>query len=281
METPIQNDSISNICREREALPVLLCREVRNVPQKVHNKVNIEIKPAMRVSLTVELKNDIDGMRNVLTLSSVVEEILDDGCLLIQMPIHQGYHYPLPRDETLLMHFFIESVIYALPVQFLERIERGRFQFAKIRRVGKIAPHQRRDCYRFPCSLPVSVERLWIKERDRHPEHLPTEGCMINFSDGGMLFATDEDIEKSEKITLTFNMGQTTETVEGMALRTERVEEGKYLFRVAVKFRITDKTQKQRFYRHIVDMQLAERRRWTQDIQPLYTPEKDRGDFGR
>ena len=236
-------------------------------------KVKAEIKASMRVSLEIQLKNDINGMKNVITLSSVVEEVFDDGSLLIQMPVYQGYHYPLPRDNTFLMHFFEDSEMYALPVQFQERIEQDGFMLAKVRRRGRIKPHQRRDCYRFPCSLPVTVERLWQNEREIYPDRQPTEGQIIDFSDGGMLIATNENIEKGEKITLTFDMGK-IETVEGLALRTERIEDGKYLFKVAVQFRNTDIAQQRRFYKYIVDMQLEQIRRWTQDIQPLYTPEK-------
>ena len=61
-------------------------------------KVKAEIKASMRVSLEIQLKTDINGMKNMITLSSVVEEVFDDGSLLIQMPMYQGYHYPLPRD---------------------------------------------------------------------------------------------------------------------------------------------------------------------------------------
>jgi len=173
------------------------------------------------------------------------------------------------------MHFFVDSEMYAAPVRFEERTERGGFLFARMRRVGKIKPHQRRDCYRLPCSLPVTVERLWLNEREIYPERQPAEGQIINFSDGGMLFATDENIEKGEKITLTFDMGK-PETIEGMALRTQRIKDGQYLFRVAVRFRNKDICQQRRFYKYIVDKQLEERRRWTQDIQPLYVPKEER-----
>jgi len=247
------------------------------MPTKVKNKVNADIKAAMRVSLDIQLKNDLNGMKNILSLSSVVEEILDDGSILILMPIYQGYHYPLPRDNMMLMHFSVDSEMYALSVQFQERIERDDFMFAKVRRRGKIKPHQRRDCFRTPCSFPVTVERLWQNERELYPERQPTEGQMINFCDGGMLFATNENIDKGEKITLTFDMGK-VETVEGMALRAERIEDGKYLFKVSVHFRNKDIVQKRRFYKYIVDMQLEEIRRWTQDIKPLYIPGKENED---
>lgn len=246
---------------------------------KTRTKPKIEIKANTRVILNIQLKNDIDGMENMLSLSSVIEDILDDGSLLIHMPIYQSYHYPLPHDSTFSMLFVVDSEMYALPVQFQERVERGSFILAKISRTGKIRPHQRRDCYRLPCSLPITVERLWLNERELCPDCQPTEGQMINFSDGGMLFATNEHIDKDEKVTITFtfDMG-VPETIEGMALRLERIENGKYLFRVAVRFRNKDKAQKRRFYKYIVEMQLQERRRWTQDMQPSNALKQDNED---
>ena len=44
---------------------------------------------------------------------------------------------------------------------------------------------------------------------------------------------------------------------------------------MAVQFRNTDKAQKQRLYKGIVDKQLEEIRRWKQDNKPLYVPAKE------
>ena len=238
----------------------------------VHTQVKIAV--GLRISLDLQFKNDTQGMKNMLTLSSMMEEHLEDGYFLIHMPIYEGYHYPLPRDDAILMKFFIDSEMYACKAMFSERVEQGGFLFAKMRRISRIKPHQRRDCYRLPCSMPVTVERLWKHEREIYPERQPTEGRMINVSDGGMLLATDENIQRGDKITLTFDLGG-VEIIEGMALRAERIEDGKYLFRVAVQFRNTDKAQKRRLYKRIVDKQLEEIRRWKQDNKPLYVPAKE------
>ena len=58
----------------------------------VHTQLKIEA--GLRVSLDLQLKNDIQGMKNMLTLSSMVEELQEDGYFLIHMPIHEGYHTP-------------------------------------------------------------------------------------------------------------------------------------------------------------------------------------------
>lgn len=233
--------------------------------KNVKNKATVEIKPGMKIALEVRLKNSTDGMENVLSLCSIVEEILDDDCLLIQMPMHQGYYYPLPIDDEIAMYFFLEPMMYSLPVQFQEQIWQENLLYAKVLRSGKISSYQRRNCYRLPCSFPITVERQPMPEKNSTPEFQTIQGKTINFSDGGMLFSSDEYIEKGEKITLTFNIGS-TETVKAMVFRTEKNTEGNYKFKTAVQFLIKDKdaAQKQRFYRYIVEKQLEERRRHTQ-----------------
>lgn len=217
----------------------------------------VKIIEDMRVSLIVHLKNNFEGS-NILTLPSAVEELPDDEFILINMPIHGGYYYPMPR-EPLLMQFLVDSKSYAMQVQFEDRVERNGLLFAKMRRQGKIREHQLRDCYRHKCSIPVIIERLCHSGEDDDPEAEASGGRILDLSDGGALFATDERIEKGEKIALTFE-ARGSETVEAKALRVETPEEGKYYFRVASKFKI-DEQQANRIYKYIVDLQMEQRRR--------------------
>lgn len=233
--------------------------------KNMKNEATVEIKPGMKIALEVRLKNSADGVEKILSLNSIVEETLDDGCLLIQMPMHQGYYYPLPIEEKIVMYLFLEPMMYALPVQFQEQIWKENLLYAKMLPAGKIGSFQRRNCYRLPCSFPISVKRLQMQEKNSTSEPQSIQGKTINFSDSGMLFATDEYIEKGEKITLTFHIGR-TETTEATVFRSERNIDGSYRFKTAVQFLHDDKdpTQRQRFYRYIVEKQLEERRRHTQ-----------------
>jgi c-di-GMP-binding flagellar brake protein YcgR len=233
---------------------------------------NADIQVDMRVSLDIELKPTGDGKRSVLSLASAVEEISEDGALLIHMPLHHGGYYPLPRDDEIFMRFFAGAKMYALPVRFQERIMIDNLMYARVRRLGPVRQVQRRECYRLPCSLPVAVER-----QDKEP----LKGVTVNLSDGGMLFAANEDIERGEKIALTFDIGR-VETIKAAALRAERIEGGKYQYRTAVQFRFNnkDRAQKDRFYKYIVEKQSEKRRRLTQGIKPPYLLKKEeKGEF--
>lgn len=87
--------------------------------------------------------------------------------------------------------------MYALPIQFgtnpqistRNSTQRNDLMFAIVRRTGSIKSHQRRDCLRYPCVLPVSTRCLNTDKQSADDEQQTAEGQMINFSDGGTSLA--------------------------------------------------------------------------------------------
>ncbi|MGC4018650.1 MAG: flagellar brake protein [Muricomes sp.] len=234
--------------------------------RKLKNKSTVGPEPGMKISVGIQPKSSTNTTEDVLSLSSVVEEIPDDKHLLIQMPMHQGYHYFLPADQEISLYFFSKSLMYRLPVKFVETITQKNLLFAKVVRTGEIASFQRRDCYRLPCFFPVTVEYPQATGDKNTSDPQLIEAKSIDFSDSGMLFAIDENLEKGENITLTFYIGR-TETIGATVIRTTKTtEEPNYKFKTAVKFSWSedDLSQKQRFYKYIVEKQMEERRRETQ-----------------
>ena len=181
----------------------------------------------MKILLEIEYPAGADGLTNRISLGSYVEEVMPDGCILIQMPVHRGYNYPLPRDEPILMYLLSKSQMFSMTVRFIERVQRDGLLFAKVRGCSAMKPDQRRSCYRLPCDLPVTVERVPADRSKGKPPLLyvpPTFECkMINFGYGGMLFAANETFEFGEKINLAFDI-VTDEVIAAEVLRCERIE---------------------------------------------------------
>ncbi|MCL1883597.1 MAG: PilZ domain-containing protein, partial [Defluviitaleaceae bacterium] len=67
--------------------------------------------------------------------------------------------------------------------------------------LSDIKSNQRRDCFRLQCSLPISAERPRA-DSDERPK--PFQGKMLNLSDGGLAFVTNEAVNVGEILTLTF-----------------------------------------------------------------------------
>ena len=238
--------------------------------RKKPKQAEFEIIPDTKLLLVIETKSGTEGITNRLSLGSYVEEVISADCFLIQMPVHRGYNYPLPRDEPILMYLLSKSRMYSMTSMFMERVRRDGLLFAKMRKCSPIKPDQRRDCYRLPCELPVMVEAVTAYSSKAEPP-IPHECQMIDFSDGGMLFATKEVFVIGEKVRLAFNIG-TDEVITAEVLRCERIERSEqieieplittlnetanaYRYKTAVKFIHKCKKQKNRFYRFIVEQQ--------------------------
>ena len=178
------------------------------------------------------------------------------------------------------MYLLTNSRMFSLNVRFVEYIRYDKLAFVKLRCCSDIVSDQRRNCYRLQNTFPVMVERIAggkktkLMKPAQHELPLPMGGHTIDFSDGGMLIATNDHMEIGESVHLTFYLDtEETETIEAEVLRFERMgrvdtellettelsEPMKYepfRYKVAVKFSHKCKKQKNRFYKYIVNQQL-------------------------
>jgi len=99
---------------------------------------------------------------------------------------------------------------------------------------------------------------------------------MINFSDGGVLFATNEEFTIGETVSLTFDIGE-SETIEAEILRFEQATTeaestgaASYRYKAAVKFLHKCQKQKNRFYKYIVAQQREILRKQAEENKLLY-----------
>ena len=227
---------------------------------KINRNHAVKLAPGMKIYVDIQV-TDEHGNKDTVSLPSVVEELCDDGCFLMHPPMHKGIFYPIPRDEALIVNFTSggdqtgKSDRFEVAARFVKTIERIPFVYVKMEPVGDIESAQRRSCYRLSISMPVLLRRSG--DADNAQE---AEAQTINLSDGGMLIATDELLEKDEAVNLDFNTGR-TETVDGLIIRTDKAEYGKYKYKTAIKFTGVDNAQKKRLYRFIVETQVQKRRR--------------------
>jgi PAS domain S-box-containing protein len=221
-------------------------------------KHTVKLTEGTKVSVDIRVFDE-QGKRGALSLPSVVEEVYPDGFFLVKMPVYHGKYYPIPRDEMFLVYFMAESGrcksgksdMFVIPARFVERIERETDVYAKVEPLGNIERSQRRDCYRLPLAISVSVNRTG--GNDAGEPSIDTR--MVNFSDGGMLIDANENFGAGERIRLNFSIGR-NETVEGVALRTESFETGDFKYRIAIQFVDASKDQKDRFYQFITEQQV-------------------------
>ena len=201
----------------------------------------------MKIELDIEHENN-EGLRTKTTLYSVVEEVCENGDLLIHTLVYQRKRYHLPDDTVILLRFFIGSLIYVAPVMYAERVKIGNTEYEKLRQVGEIHQNQRND-YRLSVIIPVSVERYNMNNYNQ-----PIKGQTLNISGGGMLFAVSEEIGINEKVACTFGAGN-VKTVEGTVVRSEKTDGDIYRYKISVQFTFKIQQQKQRLQKFVTEQQ--------------------------
>lgn len=210
------------------------------------------LKVGTRVFLELESESGPAEEKQVLTLSSVVADVLDEQNFLLLMPMHKGSFYPLPKNVPVLMKFVMPTGMYSLKLAFEGRVGQAGLSYAKVRQIGEIKEHQMRDCFRLSCNLSASLRRVWLSEYKGNPEDMPepTPAKILDISDGGALVATDEGFETGEKFTVTFSIG-TEESLECVALRIGEQIGAQFRYRVGVRFQNANPRQKDRLFRFI------------------------------
>jgi len=207
----------------------------------------MKITANMKIELEIEQENK-GNLHGKTTLYSVVEEIGEDGGLLIHTPVYQRKRYALPDNVIIILRFSIGSNVYVAPVIYAGRVKIGNTEYEKLRQIGDIHLNQRTD-YRFPVTLPVTVERLNADYANK-----PIKGQTVNISGGGMLLSVSEDIGINERLAFVFNTGN-LETVEGTVLRSEKTNSEKYPYKISVQFAFKIPQHKQRLNKFIADQQ--------------------------
>jgi len=120
-----------------------------------------------------------------------------------------------------------------------------------LQRFGRAKRYERRNCFRFTSLQPVTIQRPFAGN-----ERL-IEGKIINISDGGMLFTSGEEIDKGERIKLTFNIGENV-SVMALALRKER--KGPDNYKMAVQLKTESESQKDQIYKFLLKTQMKKRK---------------------
>ncbi len=157
----------------------------------------IEIKPIQRVSL-------IEGEQQEQRIYiSKVNQILGEDKLEILMPIEQSRMVLLPRNIILNMVIYASNGLYQCEVKAVDRYKTGNVFLQVVELLSGIKRYQRREFYRYSCSIPVFSRSLNEEEKENlvWDDTIPcTEGSSFDIGGGGVRFRVEQSYEKNEMI---------------------------------------------------------------------------------
>lgn len=134
---------------------------------------------------------------------SKINQMLDDDKVEILMPIEQSKLVLLPRNITGSLVVYTSNGLYQCDVKVGERYKTGNIYLQVLELISGIKKYQRREYYRYSCTIPVFSRCLSEEEK----EHLVwdetqkgMEGTTLDIGGGGIRYLVNEEIPVGEMI---------------------------------------------------------------------------------
>ncbi|GAE88992.1 flagellar brake protein [Acetivibrio straminisolvens] len=150
------------------------------------------------VGLKLELKlNSLDEKRGNSVFVSEFEWAENDKIIYIAAPIKNGRIYPVIVGESVDMVFIKNDNLYEVKGEVIGREVRHNISLLRVEITSEIRKIQRREFFRFDCSIPVGYRIAGQKEIDGSKKRF-TKSYTRDLSGGGVCIRLKERIETGE-----------------------------------------------------------------------------------
>ena len=215
---------------------------------------NSKFKPGMPIFLELESESNDGGNPPAF----YVNEVFDDGSMLISCSAPGDNRYGMPEDEEFSMYFVNESAKSIFSVCFCEEVVKDNKVYLKVKRRGSVKEINRRDSYRIKLSLPVKIEIIPAEENgEKHPINI--DGETIDLSRSGARFVTDWYIGEEQETSMIINLEKDQSEKLKVSFVRMTETENKYDFRVKLEY--IDNNQQSRFFGYLAAKEREARRR--------------------
>ena len=184
---------------------------------QIGNKIDI-------CSLEKEDRKKYDG-KKLPILVSQLEEVGDDGELVIQMPMYKGKIVLLSLGSRYELMFYTKKGLYRAVCQVTDRYKEDNLFMVKVVLKSNLAKYQRREYFRLECIIGMDAYELGrddamvlagqrLEQRVQDPEiaQTGTKAVIVDISGGGIRFITERKHEEGDYLAV--HMTLSNENIE-------------------------------------------------------------------
>ncbi len=183
------------------------------------------VKKVIRPGVKIALRPDrVSGQeaetQEIKYYHSQISDVREDGGVEVYMPLEREKMILLTVDVGYDMHCYTVSGMYECRVVVTERYKKDGLFYALLQLTSELKRNQRREYYRYQCTLPMKDRRLDEEEEKFLAEHkklvimddgLMDKSTIINISGGGIQFVSSHQYAKDELIYCKFDFGKKRE----------------------------------------------------------------------
>ena len=209
-----------------------------------------EIKAGDKVEISLERKAVIEWDKAYVTK---IEEVVDDGVVLIHAPMQKGRTVKLPIDAPCSLRISSDRGFYLFSARILEYFTRENFDVYSFKLTTKGEKTQRRDFFRFKCAIEVNY--VVLKDNGEPNDEGEKEAMIRDMGGGGLRLLSKEIIPKSVIIRIILLLDTNEFMIFGKILRSEYNVHSVYPYQYRVQFTAMTTAEQDKLIQYIYQEQ--------------------------
>ena len=222
----------------------------------------VEIRFAQRTAIT-----DENTERKYKIYLSKISQMLDEDQIEILMPIEQSRMVLLPRNAIGLLVVYTSNGLYQCEVKVAERYKKDNIYLQVLELVSGIKKYQRREFYRYNCTIPVFSRSLTEEEQKNmvwDETQKGIEGSTLDIGGGGIRYMVSEQMTSGESVIcyLKLEIKNTMKEIQalGKILSVKPVKDSN-LFEVRVQFEKISNAAREQIIQYIFEDERKRRKK--------------------
>lgn len=220
----------------------------------------------------VSLKEVIHNVKDKHVYVSKISDIMVGKQLQIAMPIYEGKIVPLSLDEKYTACFYTDKGLLQCNVVVTARYKSGNLFFLEILLLNDLSKVQRREFYRYKCTLNASIRVVSDEEYETGiPDDISVpeseldwdEARIIDISGGGVKIIQKNHLAKNEIVKIKFMVSIIDEIVSfnlfARILSSSMLKGSSNIYEQRLEFMKISQDERDRIIRFIFESERLER----------------------
>ena len=222
----------------------------------------VEIRFAQRMAIT-----DENTERKYKTYLSKINQMLDEDQIEILMPIEQSRMVLLPRNAMGTLVIYTSNGLFQCEVKVADRYKKDNIYLQVLELISGIKKYQRREYYRYSCTVPV-FSRCLTEEEQRtmvwDESQKGIEGSTLDIGGGGVRYLVSEQMTSGEMVIcyLELEIKNTVKEIQALGkILSVRPVKDSNLFEVRVQFEKISNAAREQIIQYIFEDERKRRKK--------------------
>ena len=208
------------------------------------------------------------------TYFSQIYDLLSEDTLEIMMPMEKTKLILLPVDGEFEMVVYHETTMYQCLVRIRDRYKSNNAYLLTVELISNLRKYQRREYYRFSCSLEMCARNLQEEELQAVERNMPyaltpglplKQSIIVDISGGGLRFISAQRYEPESLLYINYSLIRKGEKklfeVIGKVLSVQEMENRKGMFEHRVQYYDMDQKTREEIIKYIFEEERKNRRK--------------------